>query len=208
MTHTTISDYNDSPAKRILDIALSTICLIITSPLGLLISLLIKLTSDGYIFFLQKRIGKNGKVFKIIKFRTMTPNATKIQSYYKKLNEADGPVFKIINDPRFTKFGKILSRTGLDELPQMINVIKGEMSIVGPRPLPVQEASKLTAKQKVRELVKPGITSRWVVNGSHRLSFNKWMNLDLQYVENASLTDDLSIIWNTTILVAYFILKL
>jgi len=203
----TISDYHGSPTKRTLDITFSTICLIITSPLILLISLLIKLTSDGDVFFLQKRIGKNGKVFKIIKFRTMIPNAERIKPHLKKQNQADGPVFKIRDDPRFTKFGKILSRTGLDELPQMINVLKGEMSMVGPRPLPIKEAEKLTKAQKIRELVKPGITSSWVTHGSHKLTFKKWMNLDKKYVEKATLTSDLLIIKDTVMLIGNFILK-
>jgi lipopolysaccharide/colanic/teichoic acid biosynthesis glycosyltransferase len=135
----------------------------------------------------------------------MVPNASRIQSRLKNLNEADGPVFKIRNDPRFTRFGKILSRTGLDELPQMINVMKGEMSIVGPRPLPTDEANQLTAIQKVRELVKPGITSSWVIAGSHKLSFKEWMDLDRIYVEKASLTGDFSIILKTIFLVGCFI---
>lgn len=137
----------------------------------------------------------------------MVPNAERIKSRYKKLNEADGPVFKIRDDPRFTKFGKILSRTGLDELPQMINVIKGEMSVVGPRPLPVKEAKKLTKEQKIRELVKPGITSSWVTHGSHKLTFKKWMSLDKKYIEKATLVSDLSIIKDTVILIGNFILK-
>ena len=208
MAHITISNYHSSPTKRTLDITFSTICLIITSPLVLLISLLIKLTSDGDVFFLQKRTGKNGKVFIIIKFRTMIPNAERIKPRLKKQNQADGLVFKIRDDPRFTKFGKLLSRTGLDELPQMINVLKGEMSMVGPRPLPVKEAFRLTREQKIRELVKPGITSSWVIGGSHKLSFKKWMSLDRKYVENATFVSDLSIIKDTVILIGNFILKL
>jgi lipopolysaccharide/colanic/teichoic acid biosynthesis glycosyltransferase len=138
----------------------------------------------------------------------MISDAEKKQIKFKNLNEADGPVFKIRNDPRFTKFGEILSRTGLDELPQFINILKGEMSIVGPRPLPVNEAGKLTKKQKIRELVKPGITSSWVIEGSHKLSFKDWMRLDREYVKNASFAVDVSIIWNTVTLVARFLLKI
>jgi lipopolysaccharide/colanic/teichoic acid biosynthesis glycosyltransferase len=137
----------------------------------------------------------------------MVANAARIQSRYKKMNEADGPVFKIRDDPRFTKFGKLLSRTGFDELPQMINVLRGEMSIVGPRPLPINEVHKLTAKQRIRELVKPGVTSSWVIAGSHELSFKEWMDLDRKYVEKASLTGDLLIILKTIILMGGYILK-
>ncbi|HUC94799.1 MAG TPA: sugar transferase [Candidatus Saccharimonadales bacterium] len=202
-----ISKFNNSPAKRSLDVVVSTFSLLITSPLILLITILIRLSSQGPVFFLQKRTGKNGKVFKIIKFRTMVANAARIQSRYKKMNEADGPVFKIRDDPRFTKFGKLLSRTGFDELPQMINVLRGEMSIVGPRPLPINEVHKLTAKQRIRELVKPGVTSSWVIAGSHELSFKEWMDLDRKYVEKASLTGDLLIILKTIILMGGYILK-
>lgn len=138
----------------------------------------------------------------------MVTNADKIQNRFKNLNEADGPVFKIQNDPRFTKFGKILSKTGLDELPQLINVVKGEMSLVGPRPLPVSEAIKLTKQQKIRELVKPGITSGWVTGGSHQMPFEKWMKLDADYVQNATFTTDISIIYKTFWMITRSILKL
>jgi lipopolysaccharide/colanic/teichoic acid biosynthesis glycosyltransferase len=137
----------------------------------------------------------------------MTPNAERIKPRLKKQNQADGPVFKIRDDPRFTKFGKLLSRTGLDELPQIINVLKGEMSMVGPRPLPVKEALKLTKEEKNRELVRPGITSSWVTEGSHKLTFKKWMNLDKKYVEKATFASDLSIIKDTVMLIGNFILK-
>lgn len=137
----------------------------------------------------------------------MKEGAEKQQLNLMHLNEADGPVFKIHNDPRYTKFGKVLARTGLDELPQIINVIKGEMSLVGPRPLPVKEAEKLTASQKKRHLVKPGITSSWVVKGPHSIPFKKWMELDLDYVYNASFHKDLSILVKTFMNVVGFILR-
>ena len=152
------------------------------------------------IFFTQKRVGKNGSIFKMYKFRTMIKDAEKLQSKYKKLNEADGPVFKIRDDPRYTKFGKILSRTGLDELPQILNVLKGEMCLVGPRPLPVYEAKKLTKTQNIRLLVKPGITSSWIVNGHHKHAFSDWMKLDKEYVQNANLLTDLKILYKTALI--------
>ena len=140
-------------------------------------------------------------------FRTMYEGADRNQKKYAHLNEADGPVFKIMDDPRFVGIGKFLARTGLDELPQLINVIRGEMSLVGPRPLPVSEAKKLTEAQKVRELVKPGMTSSWVISGAHSLSFAEWMKLDRIYVENASFLTDLSILIKTSEIVLKQILK-
>ena len=131
----------------------------------------------------------------------MKVGSEKLQNKYRSINEADGPVFKIYNDPRLTPIGKILSQTGLDEIPQLINVLKGDMSIVGPRPLPVEEAKKLTKTQKIRQLVNPGITSSWVVEGSHSLSFKKWMELDKDYVENANLTTDITISVKTFLIV-------
>jgi lipopolysaccharide/colanic/teichoic acid biosynthesis glycosyltransferase len=160
------------------------------------------------VFFIQTRVGKRGKLFKIIKFRTMVKNAEKLKSRYNNLNEADGPVFKIKNDPRFTRIGKMLSKIGLDELPQFINVIEGDMSIVGPRPLPVSEAKKLTREQRIRELVKPGITSSWVTSGSHKMPFKRWMKLDADYVKDATILTDISIIYKTTQIIFRSILKL
>jgi len=113
---------------------------------------------------------------------------------YQKLNEVDGPVFKINNDPRFTKIGGFLCHSGLDELLQLFNVVKGEMSIVGPRPFPMSEESKIENKYKVREMVKPGIVSPWVLNGYHKMGFTKWMESDVEYVENKCLKGDLVIL--------------
>lgn len=189
--------YHDSLLKRLFDTCLSSLCLIIFFPLFIVIAILIKFTSKGPVFFKQDRVGKNGKVFKIIMFRTMKVGAERLQKRYSHLNEADGPVFKIRNDPRFVGIGRFLARTGLDEAPQFINVIRGKMSLVGPRPLPIKEAKKLTQTQKVRELIKPGITSSWVVEGSHSMKFRKWMQLDNEYVLEASLLKDLSILFKT-----------
>lgn len=131
----------------------------------------------------------------------MKVGAERLQERYFHLNEADGPVFKIRNDPRFVGTGRLLARTGLDETPQLINVIRGEMSLVGPRPLPIKEAKKLTQTQKVRELIKPGITSSWVVEGSHSLKFKKWMQLDKEYVLKAHFLKDLAILFKTTTII-------
>ena len=201
------SDYNFSLTKKALDLLVSSTFLLFLSPVFLITAVLIKLTSKGSVFFTQKRIGKDGKIFTIFKFRTMKVGAEQERSRLLSKNQVDGPVFKIYDDPRYTKTGKILAHTGLDELPQLINVIKGEMSLVGPRPLPVSEARKLTKAQKVRELVKPGITSSWVVLGAHNLKFREWMELDRKYVENASFSKDLSILFKTVAMVLSLILK-
>ena len=199
--------YHNSLPKRFLDIALSFFGVILLSPLFVIIAILIKFTSPGPAFFKQRRVGKNGKDFSLIKFRTMELGAENEIKKLSNLNEADGPVFKIYNDPRYTKFGKILARTGLDELSQLINVVKGEMSLVGPRPLPIYEAEKLTKAQKVRELVKPGITSSWIVDGAHNLKFVKWMKLDRDYVRDADFGKDIQILIKTTELILRQILK-
>jgi lipopolysaccharide/colanic/teichoic acid biosynthesis glycosyltransferase len=160
---------------------------LIFSPLLLIISLFVFVISGSPIFFKQKRLGKNKKVFFIYKFRTMKRNAEKSKKTLSSLNEADGPVFKIQDDPRYTNIGKILSRLGLDELPQLINIIKGDMSFVGPRPLPIKEALHIPQKYQLRFSVLPGVTSLWVINGGHSLSFKKWMELDSNYIKNRSM---------------------
>lgn len=189
--------YHNSICKKAIDITFAGLGMIFLLPVFLIISLLLIVIDYGPIFFVQERAGKNGKPFKMIKFRTMIKEAQSRQKGLKNKNEADGPVFKIYNDPRFTKFGKILAHTGLDELPQFINILKGEMSIVGPRPLPVSEANNVAKIYKKRESVKPGATSSWVVMGSHKLPFKKWMELDLEYIKKATITTDLSIIVGT-----------
>ena len=171
------------------------------------IGLLIEFTSKGSMIFTQKRIGKNGKVFMMYKFRTMYVGAEKDRNEYKKLNEADGPVFKIRKDPRFVGIGRFLARTGLDELPQLVNILKGEMNFVGPRPLPVYEYNKLKPWQKKRQLVLPGITSSWVINGKHKISFDKWMKSDLEYVKKKSFFYDIEILAKTFLMVLNIILK-
>lgn len=196
-----VSSYNNTIAKRVFDLFSAAFGLMVLSPLIIFVSVLVKLTSEGPVFFVQKRVGKSGKVFRIFKFRTMKKGSERLQNKYLSLNEVTGPVFKIYNDPRLTRFGKVLRRTGLDELPQFVNVIRGEMSIVGPRPLPVNEASKLTKTQRLRELIKPGVTSSWVVGGAHRLSFEKWMELDREYIRTAKFATDLSIIRKTALMI-------
>ena len=181
------------------------VVVILLLPVYVFLSLLIFLSSGWPVFFVQKRVGKDGLVFQIYKFRTMINGAEKKQIGLKKVNEADGPVFKIRNDPRYTKIGKFLSHSGLDELPQLFNVLKGEMNFIGPRPLPVEEEKKINKKyRKKRSSVKPGILSPWVLNGYHKLPFNEWMKSDLDYVKNESFIYDMKIVGKSAI----FLIKL
>jgi lipopolysaccharide/colanic/teichoic acid biosynthesis glycosyltransferase len=184
------------------------ILLIFFFPLFGIFYLLIKLTSRGPFIFKQKRLGKGKKPFIIYKIRTMVENAEDLKSKIHHLNQADGPVFKIRNDPRYTKVGKLIAQTGLDELPQLINIIKGEMSFVGPRPLPVDEALKVPKKYENRFSVLPGITSLWVIKGSHKLTFDQWMKLDLEYIKNNSVYLDIKIMLLTIIMISRSLLKL
>jgi lipopolysaccharide/colanic/teichoic acid biosynthesis glycosyltransferase len=202
-----ISKYHFSVTKRVLDILVSFFGLITTLPLILVFAFLIKLTSRGPVFFLQKRTGLKGKSFTPIKFRTMKPGAEKEESKLKHRNQADGPVFKIANDPRFTKLGKFLARSGLDEIPQLINVLKGDMSMVGPRPLRPFEINKLAKEYKSRLAIKPGITSSWVINGSHNMKFKKWMELDKEYIKNATSMTDITILYKTARLMLSIVLR-
>lgn len=147
---------------------------------------------DGFpVLFRQKRIGLGGKPFTMYKFRTMVVGADGLQKKFVRQNEADGPVFKIREDPRFTRTGRFLSHTGLDELPQIINVMRGEMALFGPRPLPVAEAAKLTKRQQKRHRIKPGIISPWIFEGYHSRPFNEWMKSDIAYANEKSAWGDL-----------------
>ncbi len=168
--------------------------MIVCLPLFLLISVLILLSSGLPILYIQERIGLNERKFKMFKFRTMVRDADKLKSAYEEKNEVDGPAFKIRNDPRFTKIGKFLSHTGLDELPQLLNILKGEMNFIGPRPLPIYEYTQIDNKYKKRSLVKPGILSPWVINGYHKNTFSDWMESDLKYVKQKSWKYDLEIL--------------
>lgn len=181
--------------------------LIILSPFFLIIAFLIKITSKGPVFFYQKRAGLNKKPFIIYKFRTMIEKAENLKKKYQHLNQADGPVFKIANDPRYTKIGKVLGHSGLDELPQLINILKGEMAFIGPRPLPVKEAAKVPKKYEKRFSVLPGISSLWVAEGTDHSDFDNWMKLDLEYVKRKSLWYDFSIILRTIFLIVKLVFR-
>ncbi len=183
--------------KRIMDITLGLFLLILLFPLIVLISILIKLDSKGPILFKQKRYGLNGRVFTLYKFRTMFEDAEKRKEEVLHLNIMDGPVFKAPNDPRLTRIGKFLRKFSLDELPQLYNVLKGEMSLVGPRPLVLEEVQKFQRWQKRRLSMKPGLTCLWQISGRSKLDFETWMKMDLEYIDNWSLKKDIIILLKT-----------
>ena len=193
--------------KRLFDLTISVLILLFLFPLILLISLTIVIFSGGPVIFKQKRAGIMKKEFTMYKFRTMYLGAEKKQRKLKLFNEVDGPVFKIYDDPRYTKFGKLLAHTGLDELPQLVNVLKGEMSLVGPRPLPIEEASMVPEKYAKRFSVLPGITSSWIVEGSHAMSFDEWMKLDMQYLKKWTIWEDIKILYSTCRLMAGWVFR-
>ena len=183
--------------KRAIDFVFAAILLVLLSPLMLLIAVLIRLKSKGPAIYRQTRVGHNQKPFTFYKFRTMVNDADKKLSKIRHLNEVDGPVFKISNDPRLTSFGKFLAHTSLDELPQLWNILKGEMSFVGFRPPIPSEVKNYEDWQMARFEEKPGITSLWAVQGAHKMNFNDWIKLDLMYNENISFLLDVNIVWKT-----------
>ena len=184
--------------KKLIDICGSTILLLAATPLLLIVALLIKLDSPGPVFFRQERVGLHKRRFQLIKFRTMVEGADRQQPLLEHLNEADGPVFKIKDDPRMTRLGKFLRRFSIDELPQLFNVLKGEMSLVGPRPLPVRDVERIAVQWHKRRLsMKPGVTCLWQVNGRSNVSFEHWVQMDLEYIDNWTLGLDLKILLKT-----------
>jgi len=185
-------------AKRLIDVAASAVLLTVLAPLLLALSWLIKSDSPGGVLFRQERVGFNKRRFWLLKFRTMVDGADRKQERLEHLNEADGPVFKIKEDPRVTRVGAFLRRFSLDELPQLINVLKGDMSLVGPRPLPVRDVERIdTQWHKRRFSVKPGITCLWQVNGRSNINFEQWVRMDLEYIDRWSLALDLKILLKT-----------
>jgi len=185
--------------KQVMDVAGSFLLLVLGSPVFLGLALLIKLTSPGPILFCQQRSGLNGRPFTIFKFRTMVTNAEQFQHELSAMNEMTGPVFKVTNDPRVTPVGKFLRKWSLDELPQIFNVLRGDMSLVGPRPLPVDEVKRFENLSHRRRLsVKPGLTCLWQVKGRNQISdFREWVRLDLEYIDNWSLGLDIKILFLT-----------
>ena len=187
--------------SKILEKILVSGILLFLLPVFLMLYMLVRLDSEGGFLYTQKRMGKNKKPFLIYKIRTMKVGAEKLKKKLVKFNEADGPVFKITDDPRLTKIGKFLSHSGLDELPQFFNILKGEMGLVGPRPLPISEAKKVPKKYHKRFSILPGISSSWVINGSHNLTFQQWMEYDLQDVSNITIKNNLKIFIKSILLI-------
>lgn len=183
--------------KRGFDIIVSLVGLVLLAPILLLTALAIKLSSRGPLFFEQERNGMNGRKFSLLKFRSMVVGAEKMQEELLALNEMDGPVFKIRNDPRMTRIGKFLRKTSLDELPQLINVLKGDMSLVGPRPPIPGEVTNYETWQRRRLSMRPGITCFWQISGRNEIDFEQWMKLDLEYIDNWSLGLDFKIFFKT-----------
>ncbi|PND57579.1 polyprenyl glycosylphosphotransferase [Mycobacterium sp. ENV421] len=183
--------------KRIIDVTAASLALLAASPAMLLVAIAIKLDSRGPVFFRQERIGCGGKPFRIFKFRSMTADAWQLRTTVAQLNESDGPLFKMECDPRVTRVGAFIRKTSLDEIPQLLNVISGEMSLVGPRPLPTEESDRIDGAALARLDVKPGITGLWQVCGRSQLSYADLQHLDSVYVGSWSLMWDLRIIAKT-----------
>ena len=188
--------------KRVIDIFCSLFGLIILSPVFLVVAFLIKKENKkGSVFFSQQRVGKNGGLFTMYKFRSMCPDAEDKLSDLIELNEIEGAMFKMKDDPRVTKIGKLIRRTSIDELPQLLNVLKGEMSLVGPRPPLLREVVEYTKYDMQRLLVKPGCTGLWQISGRNNIGFKEMVELDLHYIKNQSLTQDIVILLKTVTVV-------
>jgi len=184
--------------KRMLDLVISVSSLPVLLPLTAAIAIAIKLDSPGPVFFIQQRVGLNKRLFPMFKFRTMVDGSDRMQKEFEHMNEAKGPIFKIANDPRITRVGGFLRRKSLDEFPQIFNVIRGEMSLVGPRPMSIRDVDLFDQGiQRKRFSVKPGITCLWQVSGRSLLPFSKWLELDLYYITHWSLKMDLKILLKT-----------
>ena len=183
--------------KRGIDIAGASAGLTLLSPMLLVAAVSIRCSSKGPVFFLQEREGKDGKQFGILKFRTMVVNAEELQDGLRDKSEQDGPAFKLTDDPRVTKVGKYLRKSCIDELPQLWNVLKGDMSLVGPRPLPLHESLACTAWQRTRLTVLPGLTCTWQAYGGRDVKFAQWMQMDLDYISRRSFWFDLKLIFDT-----------
>ncbi len=183
--------------KRFFDIVFSCIALVPLAIVFIIVAVLI-VVEDGFpVLFVQERNGLNGKIFRMLKFRSMCKNAPEMHSDLLKENELDGPAFKMKDDPRITKIGRFIRKTSIDELPQLFNIIKGDMSIVGPRPLPTYETAECNDYQNQRLLVKPGLTCYWQCSGRSDISFDEWVEMDLQYIKDASMWTDIKIIFKT-----------
>lgn len=183
--------------KRFMDLLGSFFGIICLSPILIVVALAIKFQSKGPIFFTQYRIGKDGVPFKMYKFRSMVINAEELLEKLHDKNEMSGPMFKIKEDPRLTKIGKFIRKTSIDELPQLFNVLKGEMSLVGPRPSLQKEVAQFTLYQKQRLIAKPGLTCYWQISGRNNIGFEEWMEMDIQYCRDRSIWLDIKLILKT-----------
>jgi lipopolysaccharide/colanic/teichoic acid biosynthesis glycosyltransferase len=184
--------------KRLMDIVISLAGIIWFAPVFLIIGALIRLTSRGPVYFVQKRLGLNKRLISVYKFRTMVLDAEETQVDLEHLNEVTGPVFKIKNDPRITSVGRFLRKTSIDELPQLFNVLKGDMSLVGPRPLPLRDYQGFDKDwQRRRFSIRPGITCLWQISGRSSIHFDRWMELDMEYIDRWSVWLDLQILIRT-----------
>ena len=183
--------------KRSLDIVVALTAVILLIPLVIVVVATIRLTSPGPILFGQTRCGKDGRPFRLFKFRTMVTDAELIKRELAHLNEMSGPMFKVRMDPRITRVGRVLRRFSIDELPQLVNVLRGEMTLVGPRPAIVTEVEQFTPHQRRRLEVEPGLTCLWQVSGRSDLSFDEWVALDIEYIERRSVRLDLEILIRT-----------
>ena len=187
-----------SVTKRLIDIVGSLCGIILLSPLFLIVAVLIKLEDPkGKVFFAQERNGKYPKTFKMYKFRSMVHNAEDLLKDLMDRNEQTGPVFKINDDPRITKVGKFIRKTSIDELPQLFNVLKGDMSLVGPRPAIPREVEQYNSYQMQRLAVKPGLTCIWQVSGRNNIGFDEWVEMDIEYIKTRNLWLDIKLIFKT-----------
>lgn len=183
--------------KRTIDLVGSLLGILLLSPVFLIIAIMIKMDSKGPVLFSQLRVGKDGKLFKMHKFRSMVTNAEDLLHKLKDKNEMDGPMFKMKEDPRITRIGRFIRKTSLDELPQLFNVLGGQMSLVGPRPNLPHEVVKFSEKYKQKLAAKPGLTCYWQVMGRSSIGFEEWMELDLKYVKERSLWVDIKLVFKT-----------
>ena len=185
--------------KRAIDIIGAISGLLLLSPVIVIVACAIKFTSKGPIFFSQKRVGKNGELFDMYKFRSMVVNAEELKEKLEQQNEGYGPMFKMKDDPRVTKVGRFIRKTSLDELPQLWNVLKGEMSLVGPRPSLPKEVKQFEDWMYKRLTVRPGLTCYWQVSGRNNIGFEEWMRLDNKYVDERNLWIDIKLIFKTVL---------
>ncbi|MDH3216971.1 MAG: exopolysaccharide biosynthesis polyprenyl glycosylphosphotransferase [Candidatus Krumholzibacteria bacterium] len=183
--------------KRLFDLTVGCVVMVLLLPIIPLIAIMIKLDSPGPVFFEQNRVGRYGRIFRFYKFRSMYREAERQKQEFESLNEQEGPVFKIRSDPRVTSVGGFLRRSSLDEIPQILNVLKGDMSLVGPRPHMPSEVAQYEPWHRQRLEIKPGITCLWQISGRSHVNFEEWMRLDIEYLRSRSFMTDLSIIVKT-----------